>query len=91
MDYHLKLGTNVVLTATMCSDLDPDPYLKIQGHMRQNTKCSKKTMAGDIAFLWTALTVLFYISICRPQTLINIATSRIINIASGFNMSHLLT
>ena len=27
-------GTNVVLIKTMCSDHDPGPYLKGQGHMR---------------------------------------------------------
>jgi len=30
----IKLGTNVVLIETMCNDLDPDEYLKGQGHTR---------------------------------------------------------
>ena len=79
------LGTNIVLIETMCIDLDPNPYLKGQGHTRSNNLYSpifpfltngsvqfwssstyqsgweikqnvyKKTMAGDIAILWTAL------------------------------------
>jgi len=28
----ILLGTNVVLIETMCSDLDPDPHIKGQGH-----------------------------------------------------------
>ena len=28
----ILLGTNVVLIQTMCSDLDPDPHIKGQGH-----------------------------------------------------------
>jgi len=31
MDYHI-LCTNVLLIGMMCSDLDPGPYLKSQGH-----------------------------------------------------------
>ena len=30
----IKLGTNVVLIEAMCNDLDPDEYLKGQGHTR---------------------------------------------------------
>ena len=31
---HYNIGRNVVLIETMCSDPDPSPYLKGQGHMR---------------------------------------------------------
>jgi len=34
MDYHLNLVPNVVLIETMCSDCDPNPYIKGEGHKR---------------------------------------------------------
>ena len=39
--YNLTI-TNVVLIETMCSDLDPGPYLKGHGHMRVLKDRSRK-------------------------------------------------
>ena len=33
----ISLGTNGVVIKTTCSDQDPDPYLKGQGHMKHLT------------------------------------------------------
>ena len=50
----LPSGTNVVLIETMCSDLDPDPYIKGQCHTRH---CKMLQIKDSFSFLFSQINI----------------------------------